>query len=128
MSVNVGKCGICGTPKIEFTKHHVVEYEDIQGRTPKIDICKKCHDQQEKYRNYLKNFCGIDIVRKDPSFVFKSFYVGEDWELLENDYGQFKIFDKINKNSIILRENDLGELSEMLDTLMNELAGDEESE
>jgi len=67
MSVNVGKCGICGTAKIEFTIHHVVEYLDDKGRTPKITICKKCHDQQEKYKNYLKNVCDIDIDRKNQS-------------------------------------------------------------
>jgi len=36
MSVNVGNCGICGTQKIEFTIHHVVEYLDDKGRTPKV--------------------------------------------------------------------------------------------
>ena len=128
MSVNVGKCGICGTPKIEFTKHHVVEYEDIQGRTPKIDICKKCHDQQEKYRNYLKNVCDIDIVRKNQSSRFESIFLGEDLALDADDNGNFKIIDKISKNSLIVRENDLGELSELVNELMIKLGGEEESE
>jgi len=67
MSVNLGKCGVCGTPKIELTKHHVVEYLDHENRTPKIDMCGKCHIQQERYKNYLKNVCGIDIDRKNQS-------------------------------------------------------------
>ena len=67
MSVKLGKCGICGTSETELTEHHVVEYLDNENRTPKIAICGKCHDQQEKYKNYLKNVCGIDINRKNQS-------------------------------------------------------------
>ena len=67
MSVRVGKCGICNTQKTELEEHHVVEYRDSEDRTPKIDICKVCHDQQEKYKNYLKNVCGYDINRKNQS-------------------------------------------------------------
>ena len=67
MSVSLGKCGICKTPEVELTKHHVVEYLDEQGRIPKIDMCRKCHDQQEKYKNYLKNVCDIDLDRKNQS-------------------------------------------------------------
>ncbi len=125
MSVNVGKCGICGTPKIEYTKHHVVEYEDSQGRTPKIDICKKCHDQQEKYRNYLKNVCDIDIVIKNKSSQFKSIFLGEDLALDGDDNGNFKIINRISKNSLIVRENDLQELGELLSVLLAKLDEEE---
>ncbi|GKS67759.1 hypothetical protein YTPLAS73_13060 [Nitrosarchaeum sp.] len=65
MSFQIGKCGICKTDKIELTNHHVVEFLDKDGKTPKIQMCRKCHDQQEKYKNYLKNVCGIDIDRKN---------------------------------------------------------------
>ena len=67
MSVRAGACGICGKQKTELEEHHVVEYLDSKKRTPKIYICKKCHDQQEKYKNYLKNVCGINIKRKKNS-------------------------------------------------------------
>jgi len=30
-------------------------------------MCGECHDQQEKYKNYLKNVCGIDIDRNNKS-------------------------------------------------------------
>jgi len=67
ISVRVGPCGVCGTQKIELTEHHVIEYLDKESRIPKIYICGNCHLQQEKYKNYLKNVCGIDIDRKNPS-------------------------------------------------------------
>ena len=67
MSVRVGGCGICGKQKTEREEHHVVEYLDSENRTPKIYICGECHDQQEKYKNYLKNVAGIDIDRKNQS-------------------------------------------------------------
>jgi len=51
----------------EVEEHHVVEYLDSENRTPKIDMCGECHDQQEKYKNYLKNVCGIDIDRNNQS-------------------------------------------------------------
>jgi len=63
----MGSCGICGKQKTELEEHHVVEYLDSKKRTPKIYICGKCHGQQEKYKNYLKNVCGIDIKRKKKS-------------------------------------------------------------
>ena len=63
----MGACGICGKQKTELKEHHVVEYLDSKKRTPKIYICGKCHDQQEKYKNYLKNVCGIDIKLKKKS-------------------------------------------------------------
>ena len=67
MSFRIGSCGICGKQKTELEEHHVVEYLDNKKRTPKIYICEICHDQQEKYKNYLKNVCGIDIKRKKKS-------------------------------------------------------------
>lgn len=63
----MGECGICRKQKTELEEHHVVEYLDSEKRTPKIYICKECHGQQEKYKNYLKNVCGIDIDRKNQS-------------------------------------------------------------
>jgi hypothetical protein len=65
MSVRAGACGICGKQQTELEEHHVVEYLDEQGRTPKIYICPECHAQQEKYKNYLKNVCGYDLDRKN---------------------------------------------------------------
>ena len=65
MSFKIGGCGICGKQKTELEEHHVVEYLDSEDRTPKIDMCVECHDQQEKYKNYLKNVCGIDIDRNN---------------------------------------------------------------
>ena len=65
MSFKIGGCGVCGKQKTELEEHHVVEYLDSENRTPKIDMCKECHDQQEKYKNYLKNVCGIDIDRNN---------------------------------------------------------------
>jgi len=67
MSVRVGACGICNKQKTELEEHHVVEYVYGENRTPKIYICGACHDQQEKYRNYLKNVCNIDLDRKNQS-------------------------------------------------------------
>lgn len=69
MSVRIGKCGLCGSQGVELTEHHVVEYVDEKGRTPKIVICRNCHDTHEKYRNYLKNNCKIDISRKSKPLI-----------------------------------------------------------
>jgi len=67
VSFKIGGCGVCGKQKTELEEHHVVEYLDSENRTPKIDMCGECHDQQEKYKNYLKNVCGIDIDRNNQS-------------------------------------------------------------
>ena len=67
MSVRMGSCGICKKQKTELEEHHVVEYLDEQGRTPKIYICVECHHNHENYKNYLKDVVGIDIVRKNQS-------------------------------------------------------------
>jgi hypothetical protein len=67
MSVRMGSCGICKKQKTELEEHHVVEYLDEKGRTPKIYICDMCHGNQENYKNYLKNVVGIDIDRKNQN-------------------------------------------------------------
>ena len=54
MSVRIGLCGLCKTQKVELKQHHVVEYLDREGKTPKIMICESCHQKHEKYKNYLK--------------------------------------------------------------------------
>jgi hypothetical protein len=61
MMSSIGACPVCQTQKITLTKHHVVEAPDENGKAYTINLCKSCHDTHEKYRNYLKNVCGIDI-------------------------------------------------------------------
>ena len=68
MSVRIGECRLCKTQKVELKEHHVVEYLDKEGKTPKIMICEDCHLKHEKYKNYLKNVCGIDIDRKNQDW------------------------------------------------------------
>ena len=63
----MGSCGICKKQKTELEEHHVVEYLDEQGRTPKIYICYECHHNHEIYKNYLKDVVGIDIDRRNQS-------------------------------------------------------------
>ncbi len=36
MSVRIGECRLCKTQKVELKEHHVVEYLDKEGKTPKI--------------------------------------------------------------------------------------------
>ena len=64
LNIHKGKCNLCNTPGVELTQHHVVEYLDEDGKTLIVDICKNCHNTHEKYRNFLKNACGIDIDRR----------------------------------------------------------------
>ena len=66
-TIHVGKCGICNSPGVELTEHHVVEYLDKEGRTPKIDLCRDCHDAHERYRNYLRDECDINIDQRKNS-------------------------------------------------------------
>ena len=68
MSVRIGECRLCKTQQVELKEHHVVEYLDKEGLTPKIMICEACHQTHEKYKNYLKNVCGIDIDRKNQDW------------------------------------------------------------
>lgn len=58
---SIGECPMCQTQKIALTEHHVVEAPDENGTAHTIDLCEKCHLAHERYRNYLKNVCGIDI-------------------------------------------------------------------
>ena len=65
MSFRTGACGICNAKGTELEEHHVVEYLDDKRGTPKVFICSKCHLQQERYKNYLRDDCGIDIDRRN---------------------------------------------------------------
>lgn len=63
----IGKCGICGYNKKPLEEHHVVEaplemYNE--NKPPSTPICAECHLQHEKYRNYLRDECGIEIDTK----------------------------------------------------------------
>jgi len=68
MSVRIGECRLCKTQKVELTEHHVVEYLDKEGKTLKIMMCLACHETHEKYKNYLKDVCGIDIDRQNQDW------------------------------------------------------------
>ena len=68
MSLRIGECRLCKTQKVELTEHHVVEYLDKEGKTLKIMICLVCHETHEKYKNYLKDVCGVDIDRKNQDW------------------------------------------------------------
>ena len=57
----IGECPLCKIKKIQITEHHVVEAADESGKGPSIGLCNACHVQQERYRNYLKDVCGINI-------------------------------------------------------------------
>ena len=57
----IGECPLCKTKKVQITEHHVVEAADESGKEPSIGLCNECHVQQERYRNYLKDVCGINI-------------------------------------------------------------------
>ena len=57
----IGKCPMCGTKQVELTEHHVVEAPDESGKAPSIQLCNECHVKHERYRNYLRDECGIDI-------------------------------------------------------------------
>ncbi|MDA7952561.1 MAG: hypothetical protein MPJ05_01885 [Nitrosopumilus sp.] len=58
-----GECPICREKGVDLTVHHVVEAPPSGGRPPSINICRDCHDMREKYRNYLRDRCHIDINR-----------------------------------------------------------------
>jgi len=65
---NTGICPMCQTKGVTLTEHHVVEapkekYLD-NGKPPSIDLCPKCHVNHEKYRNYLRDICDIEIDRR----------------------------------------------------------------
>ena len=62
----IGECPLCKNKKVQITEHHVVEAADESGKAPSIGLCYDCHVQQEKYRNYLKDVCGIYIDKTMP--------------------------------------------------------------
>ena len=50
----VGVCAICSGRGVELTTHHVVEApKDENGKTRTLEICQKCHDNYNLYRNAL---------------------------------------------------------------------------
>lgn len=54
---------MCGEKALELTEHHVVEaLPDESGKAKSIVLCNDCHVKHERYRNYLKTECGIDIA------------------------------------------------------------------
>jgi hypothetical protein len=57
----VGSCPMCQRKGVKLTEHHVVEAPDENGKAPSIDLCEECHKMHEKYRNYLRDECHIDI-------------------------------------------------------------------
>jgi len=52
---------MCQQKGVELTEHHVVEAPDENGKAHSIDLCSDCHGKHEKYRNYLRDICNIDI-------------------------------------------------------------------
>jgi len=52
---------MCQQKGVELTEHHVVEAPDENGKAHSIDLCPDCHKKHERYRNYLKDICYIDI-------------------------------------------------------------------
>ncbi|MDA7941049.1 MAG: hypothetical protein MPJ06_00885 [Nitrosopumilus sp.] len=59
----LGRCPMCDEKKMRLTEHHVVEAPPDTGETPSIHLCEDCHTKHERYRNYLRDTCGIDIDR-----------------------------------------------------------------
>ena len=63
MENQIGKCPMCQTKQIELESHHVVEAPDESGKARTIGLCHECHVKHERYRNFLRDECGIDIDR-----------------------------------------------------------------
>ena len=63
----IGSCPMCKTKQIELTEHHVVEASDESGKVHSILLCSDCHLKHERYRNYLRDECGIDIDKTSLS-------------------------------------------------------------
>ena len=62
--VKIGQCPVCKDKGVKLTEHHVIEApKDEEGSEKTIHICKKCHDNQEDYRNALRDNL-IEIDRK----------------------------------------------------------------
>jgi len=56
---------MCGTKQIELTEHHVVEAPDTSGKIHSIPLCRDCHIKHERYRNYLRDECGIELDKSN---------------------------------------------------------------
>ena len=63
MENQIGKCPMCQTKQVELETHHVVESPDESGKARTIGLCHECHLKHERYRNYLRDECGINIDR-----------------------------------------------------------------
>jgi len=62
--MHIGECPMCKTKGSKLTEHHVVEAPlDDTGKPHSIDLCPDCHEKHEKYRNYLRDMCHIEIDR-----------------------------------------------------------------
>jgi hypothetical protein len=59
--IMIGPCPMCKTKQVELTEHHVVEAPDKSGKVHNISLCSECHLKHERYRNYLRDECGINI-------------------------------------------------------------------
>jgi len=59
--MHIGECPMCQKKAVELEEHHVIEAPDKNGKAPSIDLCTDCHDKHEKYRNYLRDICNINI-------------------------------------------------------------------
>lgn len=62
-AMHVGECPICNEKGAKLTDHHVVEAPPSKDGVPKISLCESCHVMHEKYRNYLRDICHIEIDR-----------------------------------------------------------------
>ncbi|CAI9830792.1 conserved hypothetical protein [Nitrosopumilaceae archaeon] len=58
----VGQCPICGRNGVVLVNHRVVEAHHPDG-IPEIAICDECRIKHDRYSNYLRDTCGIDIDR-----------------------------------------------------------------
>ena len=70
MSVSLGKCGICKTPEVELTKHHVVEYLDEQGEANTAQIYEHINNRFRwgATMSQLGNILARDVRFKKSGF------------------------------------------------------------
>lgn len=61
--MTLGECPMCQRKAVMLEEHHIVEAPDENGKAPTIGLGTDCHDMHEKYRNYLKDICHINIDR-----------------------------------------------------------------
>lgn len=52
---------------------------------------------------------------------FKPIWDGLDWQLLVNDKDEFKIYDKMTGDSILIESDDKDEIQKLMGVLTNEL-------